>query len=64
MDLYDLLILARDNNDNDAVLQIIQRFKPKIKKSLYQTSLKNREDLEQELITKFIEVIHSYEFVS
>lgn len=63
MELYDLLILAR-NNDNEAVLQIIHRFKPKIKKSLYQTSPNNREDLEQELITKFIEVIQSYEFVS
>ncbi|MEK5183433.1 helix-turn-helix domain-containing protein [Paenibacillus sp. FSL P4-0288] len=63
MELYELLVLAR-KNDNDAVMQIIQRFKPKIKKSLYQTSPKNREDLEQELITKFIEVIQSYEFVS
>ncbi|WP_342424621.1 helix-turn-helix domain-containing protein [Paenibacillus sp. FSL E2-0178] len=58
--LYDLLTKAKQE-DNIAMLKIINRFEPKIKKSLYQTSIQNREDLKQELIVKFIEVVQTFE---
>jgi hypothetical protein len=58
--LYDLLTKAK-HEDNVAMLKIINRFEPKIKKSLYQTSIQNREDLKQELIVKFIEVVQTFE---
>ncbi|OKP96766.1 helix-turn-helix domain-containing protein [Paenibacillus sp. P46E] len=61
MELYELLVKAH-TSDNEAVLSIIKRFKPKIKKSLNQTSPQNRDDLEQDLLTKFIEIIHTYDF--
>lgn len=63
MELYDLLVLAQ-HDDHDAIVTIIQRFMPKIKKSLYQTSTNYREDLEQELITKCLEIIRSYKLLS
>lgn len=58
--LYDLLIQAK-SDDKTAILKIINRFEPKIKKSLQQTNVQNRDDLKQELITKFIEIIQSYD---
>lgn len=59
-EMYDLLTEAKSGSQT-AVLEIIQKFEPKIKKSLRQTNNQNREDLRQELITKFLEVLHSYE---
>lgn len=56
--MYELLEQAKEK-DKDALLEIIIKFQPKIKKSLHQTSPQDREDLEQELIVKIIEVIHS-----
>ncbi|WP_186333694.1 helix-turn-helix domain-containing protein [Paenibacillus xylanexedens] len=58
--LYELLSEAKANNPT-VVLEIIKKFEPKIKKSLRQTSVQNREDLRQELVTKFIEVLYSYD---
>lgn len=58
--LYELIIQAK-HDDKAAILEIIGRFEPKIKKSLHQTSLQNREDLKQELILKLIEVIQSFD---
>ncbi|WFR63963.1 helix-turn-helix domain-containing protein [Paenibacillus amylolyticus] len=58
--LYDLLSEAKRDNPT-VILEIIRKFEPKIKKSLRQTSIQNREDLRQELVTKFIEVLYTYE---
>ncbi|MEJ3719941.1 helix-turn-helix domain-containing protein [Paenibacillus polymyxa] len=59
-ELYDLLNQAKSNNQT-AVLEIIEKFEPKIKKSLQQTTIQNQEDLRQELVTKFIEVLYSFD---
>lgn len=40
------------------VVEIIEAFKPKIKKSLYNTTPNEREDLEQEIKLKIVEKIH------
>lgn len=57
--LYELIAQAQEN-DKQAMMEIIYRFEPKIKKSLHQTSFQNRDDLKQELIVKFIEVVHTF----
>ncbi|KAB2372792.1 MULTISPECIES: hypothetical protein [Bacillus] len=44
--------------NEDEVIQIIEAFKPKIKKSLFNTSLGEREDLEQEIKLKIVEKIN------
>ncbi|MFJ2046036.1 MULTISPECIES: helix-turn-helix domain-containing protein [Paenibacillus] len=56
----ELIQQAKQNNP-EAMLEMIYRFEPKIKKTLYQTNVQNREDLKQELIVKFIEVVHMFE---
>lgn len=61
--LYVLTKKAKNRNQ-EAVLSIIQKFSPKIKQSLYQTSQQEREDLEQDLILKMIEVIYRYSLES
>ncbi|QYY44401.1 hypothetical protein K3F53_01055 [Aneurinibacillus thermoaerophilus] len=43
------------------MLLFIQTFKPKLKSSLYQTSIGEREDLAQELTLKIIEAIYNYD---
>ncbi|WP_091012043.1 MULTISPECIES: helix-turn-helix domain-containing protein [Paenibacillus] len=58
--LNDLIFQAKRNN-TQAMMEIIQRFEPKIKKSLHQTSFQNRDDLKQDLIVKFIEVVHNWD---
>ncbi|RAW09749.1 helix-turn-helix domain-containing protein [Paenibacillus taichungensis] len=58
--LNDLISQAKRNN-TQAMMEIIQRFEPKIKKSLHQTSFQNRDDLKQDLIIKFIEVVHNWD---
>lgn len=50
-------------NDNDKeILTIIEQFKPKIKKSLANTSYQEREDLEQEIKLKIVEKMRTVEF--
>ncbi|MED0738997.1 helix-turn-helix domain-containing protein [Aneurinibacillus thermoaerophilus] len=58
----DLTSLIKDaqNKDTEAVLLFVQTFKPKLKSSLYQTSLSEREDLEQELTIKVMETVCNY----
>lgn len=60
--MYELLQQAKEKN-KDALLEIIIKFQPKIKKCLHQTTSQDREDLEQELVTKIIEVIHSFDHI-
>lgn len=58
--LNDLIVQAKQNNQQ-AMLEILYRFEPKIKKSLHQTGFQNRDDLKQELIVQFIEVVHKWD---
>lgn len=46
---------------NEEVKQIIEQFKPKIKKSVQNTHFQEREDLEQEIKLKIIEKINDIE---
>ncbi|WP_051290028.1 helix-turn-helix domain-containing protein [Paenibacillus massiliensis] len=58
--LRELIVKAKRNNQQ-AMMEIIYRFEPKLKKSLMQTNFQNRDDLKQELIVKFIEVVHGWD---
>ncbi|MBU5355087.1 helix-turn-helix domain-containing protein [Paenibacillus barcinonensis] len=55
----NLLKQARQN-DTQAMESIIVKFKPKLQKSLYQTHLQNRNDLQQEIKLKIIEAVYRY----
>ncbi|MGG0657467.1 helix-turn-helix domain-containing protein [Rummeliibacillus pycnus] len=57
--LYQLAIDSK--NETEAIEKVIKAFKPKIKKTLLQTSFHNRADLEQELQLKLISIIRTYE---
>lgn len=56
--LYQLVVESKE--DNRAIEKILKIFKPKIKKTLLQTGLQNREDLEQELQLKIMNLIKTY----
>lgn len=45
-------------------LELLELLKPKIKKELNQTDIKNREDLEQEIIIKILEELRTKKFKS
>lgn len=47
--------------DNDALVEVINEFEPKLKKSLYSTGASNREDISQELKCKLIKCIRQYD---
>ncbi|MGG2057915.1 helix-turn-helix domain-containing protein [Priestia megaterium] len=55
--LLKLVNKAKENNHY--MEQLIKKFEPKIKKSLFQTNLEEREDLYQELSIKFINCVHA-----
>lgn len=57
--LYQLASKAKE--DNEAIEKIVKIFTPKIKKTLLQTSFQNRNDLEQELILKLVNLIKMYD---
>lgn len=48
--------------DSEEVINIIERFQPKIKKSLSNTNYQDREDLEQEIKVKIIEKLTNIKF--
>lgn len=56
--LYQLAIESK--NDNEAIEKVLKMFRPKIKKTLLQTNLQNRDDLEQELQLKLVNLIKMY----
>ncbi|AIG26770.1 MULTISPECIES: helix-turn-helix domain-containing protein [Brevibacillus] len=58
-----LLALVRKakNNDADAMQEIIQRFEPKIRKSLRCTDKAFRDDVRQEIALRVIKVIKDYD---
>lgn len=59
--MAELLLKAQLHNDQDATVQILESFTPKIKASLHQVPLDQREDLRQELYLTMIEVIHRFD---
>lgn len=46
---------------NEEIVELIEKVEPKIKKSLYQTTWNQREDLEQSIKLKIIESIKNIE---
>ena len=58
--LYQLAIKSKE--DNEAIEKVLNIFKPKIKKTLLQTGSQNRDDLEQELQLKLVNLIKMYDF--
>ncbi|MCM3598156.1 helix-turn-helix domain-containing protein [Metabacillus idriensis] len=59
--LYDLIIRAK-NSDQEALVQIIKRFEPKIKKSSQIANYQNQEDLEQELKIELLKLVERFEY--
>ncbi|KZS47105.1 helix-turn-helix domain-containing protein [Paenibacillus glucanolyticus] len=59
--MIELLVQAQENRDQNATLQILESFIPKIKASLLQVPANHREDLKQELYVKMIEVIQTFD---
>ncbi|WP_100331796.1 helix-turn-helix domain-containing protein [Bacillus xiapuensis] len=60
--LYELVKESKENNQ--ALQAVIDLFEPKIKKSLYLTDHKEKEDLAQELKCKLIRSIRTYDMDS
>ncbi|MYL39840.1 helix-turn-helix domain-containing protein [Halobacillus litoralis] len=58
---WKTLIEKSQNGDEYSTVKIIKRIEPKIKKSLKQTTYQDRENLEQELISKTLKVTHSFD---
>ncbi|MFE0556578.1 helix-turn-helix domain-containing protein [Paenibacillus sp. NPDC058910] len=59
--MVELLVQAQEHHDQNATLQILESFTPKIKASLLQVPANHREDLKQELYGKMIEVIQTFD---
>ncbi|MFE0556583.1 helix-turn-helix domain-containing protein [Paenibacillus sp. NPDC058910] len=59
--MAELLVQAQEHHDQNATLQILESFTPKIKASLLQVPANHREDLKQELYVKMIEVIQTFD---
>lgn len=59
--MADLLLKAQLHNDQDAAVQILESFTPKINASLRQVPPDHREDLRQELYLTMLEVIHRFD---
>ncbi|WP_185819819.1 helix-turn-helix domain-containing protein [Salibacterium salarium] len=57
--LMELALKAR-NNDSEAMSDILEQFEPFIQKSLKQTSMQEREDLQQDLRLACFESIHHF----
>lgn len=58
--IAELLIQAQKHHDSEATLHILECFTPKLKASLLQVPAEHREDLQQELYVKMIEVIQAF----
>lgn len=61
---YKFVKVAQFYEDEKAIEIIIEAFNPKIKKSLMMTDTRNRDDLEQELHLKILEIIRRYDLNS
>ena len=64
MDRLYILLKRSQQGDQNALLDILEQFEPKIKKSLFQTSINNRDDLYQELQLKVIKSILNFDLDS
>lgn len=58
--MADLLLKAQLHNDQNAIVQILESFTPKINTSLRQVPLEHHDDLRQELYLTMIEVIQRF----
>ncbi|GFN33118.1 helix-turn-helix domain-containing protein [Paenibacillus xylaniclasticus] len=58
--MAQLLLKAQLYKDQNAVVQILESFAPKINMSLRQVPIEHRDDLRQELYLTMIEVIHRF----
>lgn len=61
--LYTLMKRAQEK-DPEAIMLIFEIFRPKIEKSLYQTNLNNKNDLEQEIYFNLLKIIQNYDLNS
>ena len=59
-DLYDLIVRSQQG-DSKAMLEIVSRFKPLIKKQSQRATIIEREDLEQFLVEKLLILIQQYD---
>ncbi|SDK27930.1 helix-turn-helix domain-containing protein [Sediminibacillus albus] len=57
--LYQLVNQSKSNPS--ALMTILDLFEPKVKRSLYQTEERNREDLHQDLQLKVVEAVLNYD---
>lgn len=55
------LIQKAKNEDEEAILFLINKFSPKIMRSLQQTTYQEQEDLRQEIHLKIIEAVRKYD---
>ncbi|MCR8641997.1 helix-turn-helix domain-containing protein [Paenibacillus sp. N1-5-1-14] len=55
------LVHEAKNHNPQAMEGIISMFAPKLKKSLYQTTQQQRDDLKQDVCLKIMEVVHRYD---
>ncbi|MFS0557143.1 helix-turn-helix domain-containing protein [Brevibacillus sp. 179-C9.3 HS] len=54
------LVKRAQNNDESAMVEIIERFEPKIRKSLKFTDISVREDIRQEIVFRMIRAVKTY----
>ncbi|KEO83072.1 helix-turn-helix domain-containing protein [Tumebacillus flagellatus] len=54
------LILRAKRGDSDALAEIVERFRPLIKKYTRQAAERDAHDLEQELVMRLIVLVRSY----
>lgn len=59
-ELYEWMMLAKQK-EPEAILRILNQFEPKLKQSLFKTTLQEREDLKQELQIKLIKAMEQFD---
>ncbi|WP_158702754.1 helix-turn-helix domain-containing protein [Paenibacillus faecalis] len=59
--MAELLLRAQKKHDQEAIIQILECFTPKLKSSLQQVPADHRDDLKQDLYVKMLEVIQSFD---
>lgn len=55
------LVYEIKNNNKEALVEILDMFRPKLSRCLYKTSPQEREDLEQDLSLKILEALLVYD---
>lgn len=54
------LVKRAQNNDEIAMVEIIEKFEPRIRKSLRFTNIAAREDIRQEIVFRMIRAVKTY----